>query len=333
MFQLMLRDFSEKVLAKLVPDPFDRERIRRHLKGFKIQMPEDGSPAAVPRSPSQRPSGRTGVGPAALVLLSATLALPARADVSPLKIGNTWVYQGRAYATNYWGGPQYYRQFESLTAKVTDRKTAPGGALITVGMKDSLSHRAAYFRADPDTLILRDTVVAWTLTLLEKGDSLTVASVAGLDAWRQRDRNVPPTVPAILEYNAFFRLHSHPHGTYAPLAGANRTAWSNEIHDSPIFGAGAVRGWYVDDVGMLTTAINGGGGCDGYMERALYLVTFNGKEVDIGISPIPVNGPLAKEAKAACSLIRPARGRLSIVRNGAAQDLLGRALAVMGARP
>ena len=32
MFQLILRNFSEQVLAKLVPDPFDRERIRRHLE-------------------------------------------------------------------------------------------------------------------------------------------------------------------------------------------------------------------------------------------------------------------------------------------------------------
>lgn len=252
--------------------------------------------------------------------LAGALSL-AGADVSPLKVGNVWKYQGQIKSTLFWGGPDYFFAKERLKVEVLSRETPSAGPTYTLRLTDSLSARAIVQYRGADTLRQRDTVITWTFTLLEKGDSLLSGNFKGLENWSTR---IPQPAIAGFYYNAYFRLHSRPHGTVEDLPDADRKAWKNSISDAPIFGDRKVEGWYVDDVGMFWTRSKGGGGCDGWMERELRLASFNGKPISIGIEPSGSPDPLAKEARIACGIRRAAAFRGFVMQGGGRADLLGR---------
>ena len=248
------------------------------------------------------------------------------ADVSPLKVGNEWVYRGFIKSTLYWSGPDFYRAVEHLKVKVTTRQVFPDSTVYKIRFQDSLSERAMGRFQGRDSALLRDTLMTWTITLQERGDSLIFRGIAGLESLRSQ--SIPGTIPSGFQYNAFFRLHSRPHGEFSDLPGAQADGhvWQNQVSDQPIYGSGLVKGWYIDNVGMYWSHLKGGGGCDGWLERELRLVSFNGKAISVGLEPPGAILALEKQAKIACSINRsgslPAFGRA--LRGGGAMDMLGR---------
>lgn len=243
-------------------------------------------------------------------------------DVSPMMVGNVWNYQGSVYSYGYYLGPESYRVTERLKVEVISRTIPVEGVTYTVRFTDTLRGRVRVSRPNGESVLLADTVVTWTHTLLEKGDTLLYPKVGGWEA--MINNGIPYPVMMSLVYNAFFRKHSVPHGTATEIAEATRKAWKNGIRDYPISGAENVEGWYVDDVGMFWTRAKGGGGCDGYIERELHLTAFNGAPVSIGIEPATPLEALVKEARSACGIRRLAAMRGMVRHGGGRSDLLGR---------
>jgi hypothetical protein len=346
MFQLILRNFSEQVLAKLVPDPFDRERIRRHLAGFKVRSPEAGTPAShepygggtrpeAGSGPTPRGSSRAGGWGGAVVVLAAALAAaPTRADYSPFRPGRVWVYGGdgreqQRYDTVRKGVPEY--QFKRRLRLEVKSVSISGDPTYRIEERDSLFDRHTVVRLSstlpPSSIVdLPDTVVVRQLVYvqrqgglhLEHGDSLGLYHSAGADPFFPTPSAAPQGSPW--------------QGLRAPYKGV--TTLSNYVLPDPEpYQPGyklsiSISGWYVDDVGMIAIHMAGfRSDCGPEYSGNVWLESLDGKELDLG-QPVP-GRPVAKaagEAKVACGLRRPAPGRISIVRAGASLDLLGRAL-------
>ncbi len=259
-----------------------------------------------------------------LAVLGAGRFCAPRADVVPLEVGNQWTYTGNVVLRGIMGDPIYYRQTEKLQIKVASVAGAVGEyRIFTLEFTDTLKNRVSFSMSGNDTLRLRDTVVAWTRSFADEGNDTVSPLVAPA-------MNLPPGAPGILRnvflYDGFSRLHSHPHGTYSALEGGKFRAWRNRVNDSPVYGA-PVDAWYVEGVGLYWLRIQGGRGCDGTIDRTLTLATFNGRTVDLGLSPDSTGQPLAKQSRAACGIRRPGTDPVVFSFETGALDPLGRKLA------
>lgn len=248
------------------------------------------------------------------------------ADIAPLKVGNEWRYKGQMESHGYWAGPRFSRMVEKLTVKVASKQTFTDSTLYKIQFVDSLSRRAIVSNTVGDTISLKDTVISFSLSVVEKGGVIDVEpgfAPSGLPY-----QIFPNSMENGLLFNNFFTSHSIPFGDTSTVLGATSFGhvWqSKNYHEGAYYNKDHI-GWYLENVGLFWTHWKQVAGCDGTVERELLLTSFNGKPIPMGVNPPLFMKPLAKEAKIVCSIYRKHLAAISAqeFRNGAFHNLLGR---------
>lgn len=247
------------------------------------------------------------------------------ADYSPFQVGRTWEYRGKGAnvdpadsKTVMYAGVIRYE--ETLRLKVVDIVTRGDSTRILVEERDSLYARTvAEWRGPgaPPAQPMRDTVCVRTLTYVQKQGILRLQGGDGL-ALGHRDSG-----------DVFFPTASaapgRPWSTALPgLEGNHRGVEVSGyyLRTGSLMGVASVA-WYVDGIGLYWMRLRTHfATCDFPEARELILVSMDGNPVDIGRDPSGM--ALAKDARVACALRRPAASPGLFRLQGRQADLLGR---------
>ncbi len=223
-----------------------------------------------------------------------------KADYSPLAVGNEWIFSGE---TNSMSGRGDFRESEfkeRLSMRVTEKSVRRDSVFWTVRVQNAITDYVTYDASNVgqgEPTSYPDTVLGSNWVFLElKGDIRKVSGNLRLPAETEESR-----ITRHLNHNFF--LSREPLLFGDPISGTNSGYLAIHYHNLPsptqAFG-GSKQGWYVKDVGPYWLRYGGVGDCGDRINRELKLITFNGKAINLGVSP--PESPLQKEARRTCSI-------------------------------
>jgi hypothetical protein len=252
--------------------------------------------------------------------------------LSLLRPGNEWVYQGIIKingVTETWGRAE---EKETLTLKVLSRSQSGDTTRYRISMRDSIHDRTWRLPGISDPLVHpKDTVIYevrdW---ILKSGEAVILKETPDKSVLEHPFLGSGPMAKySLFENTILFTNPASATGMPGRVQGtdANRLVWTTDrtaANQPQIWWTG----WIADNAGLYWAKGSGsdGASCGPTTTREWLLKTFNGKAIDLGITP--PGSALAKEARITCSAIakRDPRKALSMGfrSRGAEVDFLGR---------